>query len=324
MSLSFLSRRTFLTLAFAVASFAATAQINPANGLTATFFKDRSLTKPIKTRVDPTIDYNWDNRPPGRGLPSTNYSVRWTGFLQPPTTGVYTFVASTDDGMRIWVDETLILDKWELQEPTDYRVQVPLTGGKAVAFRVEYFQQEYQARAQVRWYLPDEEPASNLPELPGLQAPTPQQISTRYFFLENPTVAPTPVAIAPPPAPDSLAAMPILKSGVQFDLPNVYFETGKARLLPRSARSLDRLADALLAQPTLKIEISGHTDIVGDSAANRRLSESRAERVLEYLTMRGVAPERLSAIGYGATRPIARNNSPAERARNRRVEVMVR
>ena len=118
--------------------------------------------------------------------------------------------------------------------------------------------------------------------------------------------------------------MPTLKSGVQFDLPNVYFETGKARLLPRSARTLDRLADALLAQSLLRIEISGHTDVVGDSAANRRLSEARAERVLEYLTMRGVPPERLKADGYGATRPVAKNDSPAERARNRRVEVMVK
>ena len=118
--------------------------------------------------------------------------------------------------------------------------------------------------------------------------------------------------------------MPELKSGVQFDLPNVYFETAKARLLPRSAQTLDRLAEALQAQPGLQIEISGHTAIVGDAKLNRVLSEERAARVVEYLTMRGVTPGRLTAIGYGATRPVARNNSAAERARNRRVEVMVR
>ncbi len=320
----FLSILTTLT-AIGAAAPHALAQNSTPNGLTATFFKDREFGRILKTRIDPTIDFIWDNRPPGPGLPATNYSVRWTGWLQPPETGVYTFVTSTDDGMRIWIDEQPVFNAWKLQEPTDYKFIVRLEAGKAVQIRVEYFQQEYEARARVRWFLPSNEP-STAATLPGLQEPQPDQISPRYLFQQNPNPpAPVVPAVVPPPAaPDSVAALPTLKSGVQFDLPNVYFETAKARLLPRSARPLDRLAEALLAQPGLKIEISGHTDIIGDSALNRRLSEARAERVLDYLVMRGVPTERLTAVGYGSTRPVARNNSPAERARNRRVEVMVR
>ncbi|MBC7449631.1 MAG: OmpA family protein [Hymenobacteraceae bacterium] len=335
MNLFILVRRMLLVFALVATTFSATAQGSSPNGLTATFFADRRLTKVLQTRIDPTIDFNWDRSAPGPGLPATNYAVRWQGYLQPPVTGTYTFVVSTDDGMRIWLDEKPILDTWKLQVPTDYRVRVPLEAGRAVALRVEYFQEEIEARARVRWLLPGTEVAASERTRPGLQAPEPQQISPRYLFQRNPDAPvaeappkpepiPTPAVSVAPPAPDTLAPMPVLKSGVQFDLPNVYFETAKARLLPRSARTLDRLAEALLAQSALKIEISGHTDIIGDPDLNQRLSEARAERVLEYLTMRGVAPERLKAIGYGSTRPVARNNSPAERARNRRVEVMVR
>ncbi len=328
---SFLLKRWVLPVFALVAStFSATAQSALPNGLKTTFFADKGLTRALLTRVDPTIDFNWDNQPPAPGLPAENYAVRWTGYLVPPQTGAYTLVVTADDGIRLWLDDKRLLNEWHLQEPTDYRLPVTLTAGRAVALRVEYYQDRIQARAQVRWLLPDDEQIA--PEIPGLQAPTPRQISPRYLFQTNPTV-PAPVASLPPPvappvtppAPDSARTpMPELKSGVQFDLPNVYFETAKARLLPSSARSLDRLAEALQAQPELQIEISGHTDIVGDAKLNRVLSEERAARVVEYLTMRGIAPGRLTAIGYGATRPVARNNSPAERARNRRVEVMVR
>lgn len=318
------------------AQTAAPAVADSPNGLTATFFNDRELTKVLRTRVDPTIDFNWDGRAPGQGLPAENYAVRWTGWLRPPEPGEYTFVISTDDGMRVWVDEKLILDVWKLQTPTDYRRRVTLKADQAVALRVEYFQERYQARAQLRWLLPDDDhDLAERPKLPGLQEPVARQIAARYLFQRNPDAPgtgippspepiPTPTVIAVPVAPDTLAPMPVLKSGVQFDLPNVYFETAKARLLPQSARTLDRLAEALLAQPALQIQISGHTDIIGDPDLNQRLSEARAECVLDYLAMRGVTPERLSALGYGSTRPIARNNSAAERARNRRVEVIVR
>ncbi len=318
--------RGLLVFALAATTFWATAQGSSANGLTATFYPSRSLTRPLLTRVDPTIDFRWDNQAPGPGLPATDYAVRWTGWLLPPATGEYTFVLDADDGLRVWVDEKLILDEWHLQEPTQYRRRVALMAGRAVALRVEYFQEQYEARAQVRWFLPGTEPAP-VAARPGLQAPAPQQIAPTYLFQQNPTPEPTPppVMAAPAPAPDSVAApMPPLTSGAQFALPNVYFETAKARLLPRSARTLDGLAAALLAQPALQIQISGHTDIVGDPDLNQRLSEARAERVLDYLVMRGVPAERLAAVGYGSTKPVARNNSAAERARNRRVEVMVR
>ena len=75
--------------------------------------------------------------------------------------------------------------------------------------------------------------------------------------------------------------------------------------------------------PTLRIQISGHTDNSGKPADNRTLSENRAKAVTNYLITRGVAPGRLSAKGFGETQPVADNATPEGRARNRRTELTV-
>jgi outer membrane protein OmpA-like peptidoglycan-associated protein len=106
-------------------------------------------------------------------------------------------------------------------------------------------------------------------------------------------------------------------------LRNVFFETGSAALRPESFAELDRLAALLAEMATLKIQINGHTDNVGDDASNLKLSEARAKAVYDYLAGKNIAAERLKYKGYGESQPVESNDSPEGRSRNRRTEFIL-
>jgi len=104
-------------------------------------------------------------------------------------------------------------------------------------------------------------------------------------------------------------------------LQGVNFEFDKAVLTADSRQILDRVAASLLAHPEVKVEVGGHTDSVGSDAYNLNLSHQRAEAARDYLINKGVPASRLTAKGYGETKPIADNNTAEGRAKNRRVEL---
>src|SRR5437870_4172098 len=104
-------------------------------------------------------------------------------------------------------------------------------------------------------------------------------------------------------------------------LRGVTFETGRSALKLESHTVLDIVAQSLLDNPDIRIEIAGHTDSTGAPATNLRLSQARAAAVRAYLAGRGVAPGRMVARGYGAANPIAPNTTLDGRAQNRRVEL---
>jgi len=108
-----------------------------------------------------------------------------------------------------------------------------------------------------------------------------------------------------------------------YTLDNVFFDTGKSTLRPQSDKALDELAELMKLKKKMKIEISGHTDNVGDEAANQKLSEGRAEAVRAYLLKKGIAADRVIAKGYGDTQPIADNSTPEGKQKNRRTEVKI-
>ncbi|MFD1466905.1 OmpA family protein [Hymenobacter caeli] len=114
-----------------------------------------------------------------------------------------------------------------------------------------------------------------------------------------------------------------LEIGVVIVLNNIFFDTGKAILRSESTAELERLRKLLAEQPTVKLEMAGHTDNVGKPAANRDLSQRRAQAVVAYLTQHGIAADRLAAAGYGDTKPVAPNTTKAGRQLNRRTEFKV-
>ena len=101
----------------------------------------------------------------------------------------------------------------------------------------------------------------------------------------------------------------------------VLFDFNKSTLQPASDAALQPAANLMSADKALKLEVQGHTDNVGNDAYNQTLSEARAKSVVMWLTQHGVAADRLTAEGYGKTKPVADNASDEGRAKNRRVEI---
>lgn len=103
----------------------------------------------------------------------------------------------------------------------------------------------------------------------------------------------------------------------------VTFETDSAAIRPGFQGTLSRVAGTLGQYPQSYVDVVGHTDSTGDAGYNQRLSERRADAVAGFLQGRGVAPARIVAYGEGETNPVASNDTPEGRARNRRVEILV-
>lgn len=108
--------------------------------------------------------------------------------------------------------------------------------------------------------------------------------------------------------------------GTAVRLNNQFFDTNKAILLPASIAELNRVY-ALISQIDSHIEISGHTDNVGNDQSNQILSQKRAQAVSDYLVQLGIDPSRITIVGYGETKPVADNNTEEGRQLNRRVEI---
>jgi len=104
---------------------------------------------------------------------------------------------------------------------------------------------------------------------------------------------------------------------------NVTFDFDRANIKPQFQQVLDYLANSLGQYPDTMLSIEGHTDSVGSAQYNQGLSDRRANSVRNYLMSRGVSPNRMRAIGYGESRPIADNGSASGRAQNRRVEFVI-
>ncbi len=104
---------------------------------------------------------------------------------------------------------------------------------------------------------------------------------------------------------------------------NLEFESGKALIKESSLSSMDELADLLMNRPYYRLLISGHTDNVGNAAANLKLSKSRADAVKKYLVKSGVEGDRIITEGFGSKKPIASNKTLVGRQKNRRVEMKV-
>jgi outer membrane protein OmpA-like peptidoglycan-associated protein len=106
-------------------------------------------------------------------------------------------------------------------------------------------------------------------------------------------------------------------------LHNILFDTGKATLKPESAAALAPVGELLKSDGNLKLEIQGHTDNVGQAAANLKLSQDRAASVKTYLVQTFSIPAaRLTTAGFGDTKPVADNTAESGRAQNRRVELV--
>ena len=114
-----------------------------------------------------------------------------------------------------------------------------------------------------------------------------------------------------------------IETNAAIVLKNIFFETNKYELKPQSRSELDNVVQMLKDNPTVRIQINGHTDNSGKATDNQLLSENRAKAVTTYLISKGIAQTRLSFKGFGDTVPVADNSTPEGRAQNRRTELKV-
>lgn len=114
-----------------------------------------------------------------------------------------------------------------------------------------------------------------------------------------------------------------LEIGSSIVLNNIFFDFNKSSLRPESYSELENLINLMNQYPTLKIEISGHTDNIGSATYNKKLSEDRAKSVVDYLVSKGISATRLTYAGYGFDKPIATNETEEGRQLNRRTEFKI-
>jgi outer membrane protein OmpA-like peptidoglycan-associated protein len=151
--------------------------------------------------------------------------------------------------------------------------------------------------------------------------------STPPVALQSPTTTSlqAPNIIEPSPSPPSVpqvATPAVLKKKIEDLLigNGIAFRINSAILLPEGKTVLNNVAAILQEDPTVAVEVGGHTDNVGPEQSNWVLSEQRAKAVVEHLISQGIAAERLTPKGYGASRPIAESATEEGRWKNRRIE----
>lgn len=142
---------------------------------------------------------------------------------------------------------------------------------------------------------------------------------------EAATAAPSP---APASAPAKTATTEVsaktMSAGSSIRLDGVNFASGSDTLVGNSKSLLDNVAKVLAEKGDVKVEVAGYTDSTGNAALNKSLSQQRAAKVKAYLASKGIAAERMTAVGYGQESPIADNTTAAGRKANRRVELHVK
>lgn len=107
----------------------------------------------VMERIDPTVNFNWTSGSPDPSVDADNFSVRWTGEVEVPTSGSYTFYTETDDGVRLWVNNELIIDEWA-QGYTADKGDIELTGGRRYEIKLELYENGGDARCELHWSGP--------------------------------------------------------------------------------------------------------------------------------------------------------------------------
>jgi hypothetical protein len=126
------------------------------SGLYGEYFDDRTLTKRKLVRIDSMINFNWFAGSPNKDIGFDTFSIRWTGWIKPTATGQYGFRAHVDNGVRLWIDEELVLDDWNDKPPRDVvsAKKIRLRAGKRYSIKLEFFENVGDAQIQLFWTPP--------------------------------------------------------------------------------------------------------------------------------------------------------------------------
>ena len=126
----------------------------PPNGLSATYFDNIDFTGAVVSRYDQTLNFDWGTGSPAVGIGSDSFSARWTGFVAVPKSGNYTFFTTSDDGVRLWVNDKLIVNNWTAHATTTNSGTVKLNTGIKYSIKYEYYDNTGGAVAKLLWSGP--------------------------------------------------------------------------------------------------------------------------------------------------------------------------
>jgi hypothetical protein len=122
-----------------------------ASGLSATYFASTTLSNPRLSRIDPQVSFAWGTAAPATGVPADRFSVRWTGKVIPVANGTVTFYAQSDNGMRVWVNGTRIINDWTAHALRERSASLSLSANRAYTVKVEYYENTSAATAKLLW-----------------------------------------------------------------------------------------------------------------------------------------------------------------------------
>ena len=168
---------------------AATTLTGTGNGLKGEYFGDINLGSLLLTRIDKTISYNWGKNSPGTAIGIDNFSARWTGQVQPRYSEIYTFYIASDDGTRLWVNNTQIINDWTGHALKEKSGKLLLTAGQKYEIRLEYFEKTGNAAVKMSWssakqkkeIIPQSQLYSTLVAAVAPTTPTPGTTSASYW-----------------------------------------------------------------------------------------------------------------------------------------------
>ena len=149
----------------------------PQHGLLGTYFSRADCSGEVLKRLDAQVNFDWADKPAAPGVPTEDFSVRWTGQVQAQHAENYTFHVETDDGVRVWLGERQIIDEWRQQSTTVVSQPIALNAGQFYPLTIEYFSAKPPAMAKLKWSSPSTPigviPASRLfpPNAPSAPAP---------------------------------------------------------------------------------------------------------------------------------------------------------
>ncbi len=325
------------------------------DGFRAEYYNGANFEQKVLTRVDKQINFFLDSRSPAPGIDAGYFSVRWTGQFYAPKTGSYRFIFVADDGVRLWVNDQLLINQWHLNPPTPFSGQIVLEGKKLYRFKVEYSQMMPRyAAAQASWSFaggPEQLlTAKNMfstppkPPVAAVRKPAPKPVrktppkatgEKALATTEQTARKAVPPAVAKPvkdtlkrpaapPVPLEVMAAGNKREPEAEPVPPapgpIYFDQSRPELRPECCAVLDELASTLRQYPRLRLAVTGHTDNAGDFFLNVQLSRDRARAVADYLLGKGVTTDRIAWRGLGGVYPVAPNTSEDNKRKNRRVE----
>jgi len=130
------------------------ASVATGTGLYGEYFDNSNLTNRKATRTDAAVNFNWGAGSPHPQIGADTFSVRWTGWVHAPVTGVYTFYTTSDDGVRLWVNNQLLINNWTNHGVTENSGSISLTAGKKYDIRLEFYENTGAAVITLSWLPP--------------------------------------------------------------------------------------------------------------------------------------------------------------------------